>query len=432
MRRLHGMASRFVREGNLAALLSDALDAAMTIVGADGGFIATLTGNPAALNVVAHRGCERSDASGSLPLASGPARGTSRARRTNRRQGRARRAGAGRGPGPVARQGDPRVSIDAAAIPVGRARRPPDDPPPTTMASRRGGASPPRSRRAPVRRRHRARRIDRGLQPPERARSGRQAAGDRRAVPDDRREHAGQSGSLQPRRPHRLHQPGAGADLPGDLRTNGARDPGPARRRGLAGDDLDPAARPQRTRRGDRGAPDLRPRRDAPGWATVRAPVDGRSAQGFGRRDSPDPGDEPRHHRPASPGRRAARGGRAQERVHRHALARAAQSAGRDPNQPLRARALHAGQRAGRPGDQGHRPADRTPGRDGRRSARRHAHHPEQDSTPPGAHRRQCARARDARRQPLSPRAGRCHVQRTAGARGRSTSTPTAPGSRRW
>ena len=68
MRRLHGMASRFVREGNLAALLSDALDAAMTIVGADGGFIATLTGTPAALNVVAHRGCERSDASASLPL----------------------------------------------------------------------------------------------------------------------------------------------------------------------------------------------------------------------------------------------------------------------------------------------------------------------------------------------------------------------------
>ena len=69
MRRLHGMASRFVRDGNLAGLLSDALDTAMTIVGADRGFIATATGIPAALNMVAHRGCERSDASGSLPLA---------------------------------------------------------------------------------------------------------------------------------------------------------------------------------------------------------------------------------------------------------------------------------------------------------------------------------------------------------------------------
>ena len=68
MRRLHGMASRFVRDGNLAALLADAIDAAMAIVGADGGFIATLTGSPIALNVVAHRSCERSDASGTLPL----------------------------------------------------------------------------------------------------------------------------------------------------------------------------------------------------------------------------------------------------------------------------------------------------------------------------------------------------------------------------
>ena len=72
---------------------------------------------------------------------------------------------------------------------------------------------------------------------------------------------------------------------------------------------------------------------------------------------------------------------------------------------------------AGRPRHQGHRPADRSPGRDGGRSARRHAHHPEQNPTPPGAHRRQCARARDARGQPLSPRAGRGHVQRTAGGR---------------
>ena len=68
MRRLHGIASRFVREGNLPALLSDALDAAMAIVGADMGFIATMTGVPAALNVVAHRGGERWAGAGSLTL----------------------------------------------------------------------------------------------------------------------------------------------------------------------------------------------------------------------------------------------------------------------------------------------------------------------------------------------------------------------------
>jgi PAS domain S-box-containing protein len=56
MRRLHGMASRFVREGNLPDLLSDAIDTAMAIVGADMGFIATLAGTPAALKVAAHRG----------------------------------------------------------------------------------------------------------------------------------------------------------------------------------------------------------------------------------------------------------------------------------------------------------------------------------------------------------------------------------------
>ena len=66
LRRLHGMASRFVREGNLAGLLSDAIDAAMAIAGADLGFIATLTGIPVALKVAAHRGCERPDASGPL------------------------------------------------------------------------------------------------------------------------------------------------------------------------------------------------------------------------------------------------------------------------------------------------------------------------------------------------------------------------------
>ncbi len=68
LRRLHGMASRFVREGNLAGLLSDAIDAAMAIAGADLGFIATLTGIPVALKVAAHRGCERRDASGPPPL----------------------------------------------------------------------------------------------------------------------------------------------------------------------------------------------------------------------------------------------------------------------------------------------------------------------------------------------------------------------------
>lgn len=66
MRRLHAMASRFVREGDLPNLLSDAIDAAMAIVGADIGFIATVEGHSAALNLVAHRGDARSDAPATL------------------------------------------------------------------------------------------------------------------------------------------------------------------------------------------------------------------------------------------------------------------------------------------------------------------------------------------------------------------------------
>jgi PAS domain S-box-containing protein len=68
MRRLHGMASRFIREGKLPALLSDAIEAAMAIVGADLGFIATLTGTPGVLKVEAHGGHEGTDDSACLSI----------------------------------------------------------------------------------------------------------------------------------------------------------------------------------------------------------------------------------------------------------------------------------------------------------------------------------------------------------------------------
>jgi len=68
MRRLHVMASRFVRDGNLPALLSDAIDTAMAIVGADMGFIATVGGTPPALEMAAYRGGQRSNSSAGLPI----------------------------------------------------------------------------------------------------------------------------------------------------------------------------------------------------------------------------------------------------------------------------------------------------------------------------------------------------------------------------
>ena len=64
------MASRFGRDGDLPALLSEAIDAAISIVGGDAGFIATFADMPGALKVAAHRGCTREllDASASAPL----------------------------------------------------------------------------------------------------------------------------------------------------------------------------------------------------------------------------------------------------------------------------------------------------------------------------------------------------------------------------
>lgn len=118
MRRLHGMASRFVRDGNLAALLADAIDAAMAIVGADGGFIATLTGSPIALNVVAHRSCERSDASGTLPLV----RALHKAHLARDERivvGDTRVDQAPTNVEDLLPARDPRISIDAAPVPVG-------------------------------------------------------------------------------------------------------------------------------------------------------------------------------------------------------------------------------------------------------------------------------------------------------------------------
>ena len=70
MTRLHGMASRFVRDGNLTALLADAVDTAVAVVGADAGLIATLPDGGGAPQLSAQRGCERFllDASASARL----------------------------------------------------------------------------------------------------------------------------------------------------------------------------------------------------------------------------------------------------------------------------------------------------------------------------------------------------------------------------
>ncbi|HLK90221.1 MAG TPA: ATP-binding protein [Polyangia bacterium] len=59
MTRLHRMASRFVRDGDLAALLSDAVGTALAIVGADAGFIATAADGAPMATVAARLGCER-------------------------------------------------------------------------------------------------------------------------------------------------------------------------------------------------------------------------------------------------------------------------------------------------------------------------------------------------------------------------------------
>jgi PAS domain S-box-containing protein len=58
MVRLHAMASRFVRDGDLPALLSQAIDTAMAIVGADTGFIATVRESPERPTLAAQRGFE--------------------------------------------------------------------------------------------------------------------------------------------------------------------------------------------------------------------------------------------------------------------------------------------------------------------------------------------------------------------------------------
>ncbi len=59
MIRLHGMASQFVRDGDLPTLLSAAIETAMAIVDADAGYIATVAAPAGALKLAAHRGFER-------------------------------------------------------------------------------------------------------------------------------------------------------------------------------------------------------------------------------------------------------------------------------------------------------------------------------------------------------------------------------------
>jgi PAS domain S-box-containing protein len=70
MTRLHGMASRFVRDGDLPALLTGAIDAATAIVGADLGYLAVFEAGSGEVKVSAQRGFEETfvDGRSRLPL----------------------------------------------------------------------------------------------------------------------------------------------------------------------------------------------------------------------------------------------------------------------------------------------------------------------------------------------------------------------------
>jgi PAS domain S-box-containing protein len=70
MRRLHGMASRFVRDGDLPALLAGAVEAATAIVDADLGYLAVFEAGARELKMSAQRGFEETSLDGParLPL----------------------------------------------------------------------------------------------------------------------------------------------------------------------------------------------------------------------------------------------------------------------------------------------------------------------------------------------------------------------------
>ena len=159
----------------------------------------------------------------------------------------------------------------------------------------------------------------------------RQAARDRSAVSHHGREPAHQPGPVRSRLPDPLHEPGAGDDLRRELAEGARRVRGHAGRRAVASGDLGSAVRAHRARHRDARAPELRPR-DQPAGRSGHRYASGRSCRwsGRGRRRS-NRDHEPRRHRAAADARRAARGRSAQERVHRRAVARAAQPAGGDP-----------------------------------------------------------------------------------------------------
>jgi PAS domain S-box-containing protein len=68
MRRLHAMASRFVRDGDLPALVSGAIDAATAIVDADLGYLAVFEAGARDLKMSAQRGFEQTPLEGPAPL----------------------------------------------------------------------------------------------------------------------------------------------------------------------------------------------------------------------------------------------------------------------------------------------------------------------------------------------------------------------------
>ena len=348
MTRLHGMASRFVRDGNLTALLAEAVDTAVAVVGADAGLIVTLAESGDAPQLAAQRGCERFllDASASARLG-----------RALREAHRAR---------------DQRIIVEdlGAAAEL-------DTPLAALLRASEIRALQSLPLRSPSgelvgllstyhRRPWRARGAELSLLDL----LGRQCTDAIERAPAIRRAPCRTPSCRRTScaRPEELFRTTV-ENMPDNLilydrdyrivystprwraSASGCAGGRPASCSGTPGGEVwpDNVWNPLRTHSraaiATRRAPDLRDRAGLSTSGAHLAPVDRRPARRHRRRDPADPGDEPRRHRPAPAGRRAARGRRAQERLHRHALARAAQPAGGDPHQPLRPRARPARQR---------------------------------------------------------------------------------------
>ena len=203
------------------------------------------------------------------------------------------------------------------------------------------------------------------------------------------------------------------------------------RRGAVARGGLGAPAQARRARHPDGRTADVRAGQRPAGTATLRSSMDHRSAVRVGRPGGPAPGDERGHHRAAAAGRRAARGGSPQERVHRGSLARAAQSAGGDSHHPLRPRAWDAREPGGRQGAGGDRPPGRSRRSNGGRSPRRDPHLAEQGRAPETPA-RSAVRSFARRSRTTAPTSSSAACGWRSGCRRRrSWSAPTARGSPR-